>query len=144
MQQRPIAQVIGTQKIFTTSPDSTVSQVAKEMKELGLGTVMVVNNRLLVGIFTERDVLYRVVAEGLDPKTTTLTDVMTHNPQTISPAKPLGHALHMMFEGGFRHIPVVKDGIPVGMVSVRDALGPELTEFESELANRDHIAECLG
>ena len=144
MPQRPISQIIGKQKIFTAAPETSVYQAAKQMKEIGLGTVMVVENGLLVGIFTERDVLYRVVAERRDPETTMLSEVMTRNPLTISSAKPFGHALHMMFEGGFRHVPVVEQGKPVGMISARDALGLELVEFESELVDRDHVAESLG
>lgn len=144
MPQRPISQIIGKQRILTVAPEITVDQAAKQMKEVGLGTVMVVENGLLIGIFTERDVLYRIVAERRDPQTTTLSEVMTRNPQTISPGKPFGHALHMMFEGGFRHVPVVEKGKPVGMISARDALGPELVEFESEMADRDHVAESLG
>ncbi len=73
-----------------------------------------------------------------------LSEVMTRNPRTISSAKPFGHALHMMFEGGFRHVPVVENGKPVDMISARDALGPELVEFESELVDRDYVAERLG
>ena len=68
---------------------------------------------------------------------------MTKKPRTIDPDRPIGHALHMMYEGGFRHVPVVENGRPVGMVSARDALGPELAEFQSELADREHIGEIL-
>ena len=69
---------------------------------------------------------------------------MTAHPQTIGPDKPFGHALLMMYESGFRHVPVVEHGKPIGMVSARDALGPELQEFESELERRQHIGEILG
>ena len=69
---------------------------------------------------------------------------MSANPRTISPDRPFGHALHMMHEGGFRHVPVVEEGKPVGVVSARDALGPELEAFVSELGEREHIFEVLG
>lgn len=69
---------------------------------------------------------------------------MTRDPQTIGPDKPLGYALHMMYDGGFRHMPVVENGMPIGIISVRDALSPELAEFESALESRDIIAEILG
>ena len=88
-------------------------------------------------------VLNRVVAKGLDPDKTPLSTVMTSSLQTASPDKPLAHALHMMFEGGFRHVPVVENGKPVGMVSARNALGLEILQFEKELKERDHIAEIL-
>jgi CBS domain-containing protein len=70
--------------------------------------------------------------------------VMTAHPQTITPDKPFGHALLMMHEAGFRHVPVVENGKPVGMVSARDALAPELQEFDSELERRTRIGEILG
>ena len=98
----------------------------------------------LTGIFTERDALFRVLATGRDPATTRVSEVMTKKPQSIHPDKPVGHALHMMYENGFRHVPVVEDGHPVGMVSARDALGPELDELESDVQRRQHIGEILG
>ena len=68
---------------------------------------------------------------------------MTKKPRTHRPDRPLGHALHLMYEGGFRHVPVVDKGQPLGMISARDALGPELAQFGSELGDREHIGEIL-
>lgn len=144
MLQRSIRSVIEKQKVFTASPKTSIFEVACEMKRLALGTALVVVDNRLAGIFTERDVLNRVVAEGRDPRTTLLEQVMTRDPQTIGPDKPLGYALHMMYDGGFRHMPVVENGMPIGIISVRDALSPELAEFESALESRDIIAEILG
>jgi CBS domain-containing protein len=145
MPQRPVRNLITKQKVLTATAEITVSEAARLMKKKSVGAVMVVkDNGCLVGIFTERDAVFRVLAEGRDPKTTRLADVMTPQPQTIAPEKPFGHALLMMYESGFRHVPVVEDGKPVGMVSARDALGPELQEFESELQRRTRIGEILG
>ncbi len=145
MPQRPIRSVIAKQKVLTATAEITVTDAARLMKKKSVGAVMVVkDNGRLAGIFTERDALFRVLAEGRDPKTTRLSDVMTAQPQTITPEKPFGHALLMMYESGFRHVPVVEHGKPVGMVSARDALGPELQEFESELQRRTRIGEILG
>ena len=105
---------------------------------------MVVDDDRLVGIFTERDALFRVLAMDKDPKVTRVGTVMTKKPRTIGPDRPLGHALHLMYEGGFRHVPVVEHGHPVGMVSTLDALGPELAQFQDELDDREHIGEILG
>ena len=88
--------------------------------------------------------LFRVVAEGRDPAGTRIAEVMTANPRTITPDRPFGHALHLMYEGGFRHVPVVDNGRPLGVVSSRDALGPELKQFVADLDTRTHIAEILG
>jgi signal-transduction protein with cAMP-binding, CBS, and nucleotidyltransferase domain len=145
MPQRAIRSIIAKQKILTATAEITVAEAARLMKKKSFGAVMVVkDNGCLTGIFTERDAVFRVLAEGRDPKTTQLSDVMTPKPQAIAPDKPFGHALLMMYESGFRHVPVVEDGKPVGMVSARDALGPELQEFESELQRRTRIGEILG
>ena len=114
------------------------------MKQSKTGAILVCDNKRLVGVFTERDALFRVTAEDCDPKTTLLADVMTPDPQTIDPDKRLGHALHMMYEGGFLNMPVVENGQPVGMVSSQDALSSELKAFASEMDEREHIAEILG
>jgi CBS domain-containing protein len=146
MPERPIRSIIAKQKILTATAEITVAEAARLMKKKSVGAVMVVkkDNGRLTGVFTERDAVFRVLAEGRDPKTTRLSDVMTPEPQTIAPEKPFGHALLMMYESGFRHVPVVEDGKPVGMVSARDALGPELQAFESELQRRTRIGEILG
>ncbi len=144
MPHRPIRTLVATQRIITAPPDTLVTAAACAMKAAKVGALLVVENGKLAGIFTERDALFRVLAEGLDPAATPLSQVMTANPQTIGADKPFGHAMHMMFEGGFRHVPVVDNGRPVGMVSARDALGPEMEAFESELRQREEISEILG
>ena len=144
MSNRPIRTVIGNQQVLTVEGTSTVTQAARVMKEHKTGALLVCESGRLVGVFTERDALFRVTAEERDPHTTRVSEVMTADPQTISPDKPLGHALHMMYEGGFRNVPVVENGRPIGMVSARDALGPELKAFVAEMDEREHIAEILG
>jgi CBS domain-containing protein len=145
MPQRPIRKLIARQKILTTSAETTIGEAARLMRKRMVGAAMVVHDDgTLAGIFTERDALFRVLAEGRDPKTTRVADVMTQHPQTISPDKPFGHAMLMMHDGGFRHVPVIENGRPIGMVSARDALGPELEEFESEMKRRTRIGEILG
>lgn len=144
MPQRPIRNVIARQKILTSHASTTVREAAKAMKERNVSSVLIVDAGRLVGIFTERDAVSRVLAAGRDANATKLGDVMTRNPKTIGPDKPVGHALLMMYEGGFRHVPVVEKGHPVGLISARDALGPELQEFESELERRKRIGEILG
>lgn len=144
MPQRPVRRIIENQNILTAPANTTVSEAARLLKENKCGALLVVDNGRLVGIFTERDAVFRVIAEGRDPSTTPLAEVMTSNPQTIHPDRPFGHALHMMYEGEFRHVPVIENGKLVGMVSARDALGPELEEFASQLQAREHIGEILG
>ena len=143
MPDRLIRDVIAARPAHVTSSHATVTEAARLMKEHAIGALMVVDHGRLVGIFTERDAMFRVVAEEKDPKTTEVGSAMTRKPRTLSPDRPLGHALHLMYEGGFRHVPVVEKGRPVGMVSTRDALGPELAQFQTELGDREHINEIL-
>ena len=144
MPNRTLRQIVTGQTLVSALPDTTVRAAAVAMASQSVGAIMIVDETgRLIGLFTERDVLNRVVARGLDPDKTLLASVMTDKLQTATPDKPLGHALHLMFEGGFRHVPVVDDGKPVGMVSARNALGLEIHQFEQELVERDHIAEIL-
>ena len=145
MPQRPIRSIIARQKLLTAPFSTTVAEAARLMKERHVSAILVVDGeKKLTGIFTERDALFRVIAEGRSPKTTPIAEAMTSNPQTIDPDRPFAQALIMMHEGGFRHMPVVRNGRPLGMVSARDALGLEWKEFELELERREQIGVSLG
>ena len=144
MPQRAIRSIIQDQHPITASSDITVAEAARLMKLHRIGAILIVDGGKLAGIFTERDALFRVLAEGRDPAATHVADVMTSNPSTIEPDRPFGHALLLMYEGEFRHVPVVENGRPLGMVSARDALGPDLQQFISDLDTRTHIGEILG
>jgi CBS domain-containing protein len=144
MPQRSIRSLIARQEILTAPADSTIAVVARLMKKSGVGAVMVIGgDSRLLGIFTERDALFRVLAEHRDPKTTRLAEVMTAHPKTISPDRPFGHALLMMYDGGFRHVPVIENGKPIGIVSSRNALDPDMEEFVSEARRRKHIRQTV-
>jgi CBS domain-containing protein len=144
MPNRKLIEVIKDRATIATSPQTTVGKAAEAMAAARIGSMLVVDAKgKLMGIFTERDALVRVIAAGLDPKTTKLSQVMTPDPQTVGPDRPLGHALHMMFEGGFRHVPVVDGGKPLGVVSARDALGKEMVEFEAEMTLREDLTQIL-
>lgn len=133
------------QREVASSPGAiTVSEAARLMREKRVGAVAVVEEGKLIGIFTERDALFRIVAEGRDPQTVRLAEVMTRDPQTIHPDKPFADALHIMYEGGFRHVPVVEDGRPIGIISARDALGPELEDFVYELLRQEQARDILA
>lgn len=136
-----IRSVMEPHKVLTAPPDTTVSKAAELMAKRNVGAVMVVENEQLIGIFTERDAVFRVIARGRDSNTTLLSEVMTTAPKTIDPDKTFGYALLMMYENGFRHVPVIEHGKPIGIVSSRNALDPELEEFVSEAQRRKHIQE---
>ncbi|MDQ5849527.1 MAG: CBS domain-containing protein [Pseudomonadota bacterium] len=143
MSQRPIREIIENQKPVTAPGGISVAEAARLMKRHGIGAILVVKGGELKGIFTERDALLRVMAAGRDPEATKLSEVMTANPRTIGPDRPFGHALHLMYEGEFSHVPVVENGRTLGMVSARDALGPDLQEFISDLDTRARIGEIM-
>lgn len=129
MTARTIRDILENQGFVTVQSEMPVSEVAALMKARGIGAISVLDGPALVGIFTERDALFRVAAEGLDPKSTAVATVMTRNPTTISADKPFTDALEVMHEGQFRHVPVLDNGELIGMVSSRDAMGPELEQF---------------
>lgn len=139
-----IRSVMERKKILTAPPETTVSKAAALMASRNVGAVMVVDHERLIGIFTERDAVVRVIARGRDARTTRLGDVMTTAPLTVDPDKSFGYALLMMHEKGFRHVPVIENGKPIGIVSARNALDPDLEEFVSESQRRKHIQQSLG
>ena len=139
MFSEPVRTVMERKKLLTASPETTVSKAAKMLARREVGAVMVVEHQRLVGIFTERDAVFRVIARGRDPQTTRLADVMTAAPQTVDPDKSFGYALLLMYENSFRHLPVVENGKLIGIVSARNALDPDLEEFTSESQRRKQI-----
>ena len=144
MPNRKLDSIVSRRPLVLGTPEMSVLEAARAMKDKGVGSVLVTQNNALVGIFTERDLLNRVVAVALDPATTTLDEVMTKDVIGLESHKPLSHALHLMHQHAFRHVPVLDNGRPVGMVSSRDALGIEWQQFEREIKIADDIAEILA
>ena len=134
-----VRNVMERKKLLTASPETTVLAAARLMVKRKVGAIMVVKHNSLVGIFTERDVVVRVIAQERNAQTTRLAEVMTTAPQTIDPDRSFGYALLMMHEKGFRHVPVIEDGRLVGIVSARAALDPDLDEFLAESERRKQI-----
>jgi len=134
----PIRSVMERKKFITAKPADTVSQAARLMAKHDSGAVLVVEEHRLLGIFTERDVVFRVIALGADPKATSLRDVMTAEPKTLGPTQSYGHALVIMQENGFRHVPVVENGKAIGIISSRNAMDPDLEEFVADQRRREH------
>ena len=136
----PVSKIMRKRKLLTAVPGTSVGRAAMRMAARNVGAILVVEEDRLLGILTERDIVFRVVCKGLDPRTTPISAVMTPDPITVDPDRPLGYALVVMHREGFRHLPVVKDSKVVGIVSARSALDPELEEFASETNRREHFA----
>jgi CBS domain-containing protein len=109
--------------VRTCTVSTTVADAAKEMSKYDVGSLIVADGKEPVGIFTERDLLKRVVALDKDPRTTKIGDVMTKNVFTVRADEYIGNVHHRLTQKGIRHAPVVDQGVLVGIVSVRDLAG---------------------
>lgn len=144
MPSRQIAEVIGDRPFPTVLSTNTIRECAFIMKEWKSSAVLVVDGSRLLGILTERDIVFRCVAMVCPLDTITVSTVMTTKLQTIPADKPFGHALHLMYEGGFRHMPVVDEGgNVVGLLSAQDALAIDGLQLEQELVRREEITVLL-
>jgi CBS domain-containing protein len=109
---------------ITLPPTVTVKQAIQAMLAHDIGAVLIVDDAgKLAGIFSERDLLTRVASPNVDHTDQPVSDFMTPNPETVRPTDTLAFVLHKMDSGGYRHLPVLQDGQPLGMISVRDMLG---------------------
>jgi CBS domain-containing protein len=108
--------------IFSVPPTVTAAAAAKEMDRHKVGAILVVENGRIVGIFTERDVLSRLVAAGLDPELTPIERIMTRDPITVPSTTTVDEVMELFTNKRFRHLPVVDDGRLVGLVSIGDIL----------------------
>jgi len=137
MHRRVVPDIVDQQKIELLSPATSVRDAAKNMAERHIGAVLIGDAGRLQGIFTERDLLIRVVARGLDPDATRLREVMTSDPDTVGPDDLASLALERMRTSGYRHVPVVEDGVVVGIVSLRDLYAAAKRELEEDLQQRE-------
>ncbi len=139
MFELPIKEVMERNFLLVAPPETTVSCAARLMADRNVGAVVVAENDHLLGIFTERDVVFRVVAKGRNPDTTPLGEVMTVSPKSLGADKSYGHALVMMQENGFRHVPVIENDRVIGVITARNALDPDLEEFVWEERRREYL-----
>lgn len=142
MAVRRIKDIIARQRLLTVRPEETTSDAARRMIAHNVAAVPVVDgDGLLLGVFTERDLLRRVVAEGRDPASTPIAQVMTPAPHVVAPEATVMDAMRVMQERHVRHLPVAANGRAVGMISIRDFLGFELDEVRREQERRQQLWE---
>jgi CBS domain-containing protein len=141
MRQRTVRQIMRMSSIKAQPPEATVRDASRLMAAHNIGSVLVIDGDRLVGIFTERDALRRVLGRDLDPDQTALADVMTRDPDTIGPDDSVCDAIRRMDEFGYRHLPVVERGRIVGVISTRDCPFDDLAAMADELEDRHAIAE---
>ena len=121
------------QDLATVTPKVSVAEVSELMATRRIGAILVVEKGKLAGIFTERDALVRVIAKGVDPKQTTVGEVMTKNPDTIQPTESVQTALDLMAERGYRHLPVMDEGQLYGIISIRDLYRSVKQQMEEDI-----------
>jgi CBS domain-containing protein len=143
MSNRPVRECLKRGEVLSGKCDETVVSAAKRMAEACSSSILICEQDRLLGIFTERDLLVRVVAAGLEPETTPLGEVMTRDPETIEASAPVIQAIRLMDEGNFRHLPVVATDGVLGVVSWRDLPFEEHIEVEPELDQRHRLAERI-
>lgn len=133
MTNRAIGAICRNQRPLTLPEDVNVMEACAAMCERHVGAVLVTDRQgRLVGIFTARDAVYRVLSEGRDARTTSLSVVMTRSPATMRPDQTAIDALRLMSDGGFRHVPVVDGARVVGVVSSGDMRGLERAQLDEE------------
>ncbi len=127
--------------VYAVSPTMTVSDAVAEMNRHRVGSVMVLDAGRLVGIFTERDVLRRVVGAGVDPRRALVADVMTAGVITISPDTSLEDTMVLFTEKRCRHLPVIENGNLVGTISIGD-----ITRWmaDSHRAEAEHLKNYIA
>lgn len=144
MLNRTIRDVLRGRFVAWLPPDATARDAACTMSQRHIASVAVEGDKgNLVGIFTERDMLDRVVAPGRDPDQTPLSTVMTPNPLTIALTSSVQQAIAEMKQSGLRHLPVVDGDEVVGMVSMRDFISDEVADVDHEYESRAHVWTCL-
>jgi CBS domain-containing protein len=146
MADRTVFQSISRTHLVTTTAQSTVYQAACVMTRAHSGSVLILNDAGgALGIFTERDLLTKVVAKSLDPATTPIAAVMTRNPMTVPPETLVCDAILLMKDRRFRHLPIASaSGKVVGMFSFRDASPREIIDAEDLAEHLDGATDVLA
>jgi CBS domain-containing protein len=128
-----VRDILHQRDLFSVEETQSVCEVARRMSELHVGAILVVQDGELKGVFSERDLLTRVVIEGLPADATPVGRVMTTNISTVDESASLEDAMEAMKAHGCRHLPVMRDSKVVGFLSMRDLMNHELAHKTEEL-----------
>lgn len=143
MTGRPVRGCIKRERPLIAKAGDSVRSATLLMAEQCCSSILICDGEELRGIFTERDLLVRVVADGLDPDRTTLGEVMSSEPDTIDGGETVIEAIRRMDEFHYRHLPVMEDGKVLGVVSLRDLPLDDLFGMQPELDQRHALAERM-
>ena len=134
MKSKIIPDVVPRRSIRTVKEETPILECAKAMTEIHVAAMIAVDDAgRLIGIVTERDMVQRVLAKGLDPVKTTVGAIMTRNPDTLAPDDAALDALELMTSRNYRHLPVVESGRCVAMVSIRDLYAAAKAGLEEDI-----------
>ena len=138
---RKMSDLVRDQNPLILSPNATVREAARHMRERRVGAVLVADDdHKLLGIFTGRDAIARVLADGKEAAATTLADVMTADPARLTPQHNAIEALRLMQDCRCRHMPIVENGRVIGIVSHGDFRGQEQDRLDEETGLWERIA----
>jgi CBS domain-containing protein len=140
---RSVRELIRKPAAVQVTPQASVRDAARAMAAEHCGSVLVIEGEQLLGIFTERDLLDRVVAGDKDIDATPVEAVMTRDPDTIAIEASVCDAIRMFDEFSYRHLPVTEDGRIVGVISTRDLPPPDLEEMQDEIERRHVLTEKM-
>ena len=143
MLDRPVRECLKRDQPLIGHPDETVQQAARRMTEACCSSILICEGDRLVGIFTERDLMVRVVAAGMDPAVTVIRSVMTAEPDTVEATTPVIEVIRRMDEFSYRHLPIVERGRVIGVVSWRDLPFEDRAGMQNELDRRHDLAERM-
>ena len=146
MSERTVIQSITPRSLVSLLPNTNAYQAACVMTRANCGSVLILEHSSeLIGIVTERDLMTRVVAKGLDPKATGVADIMTRGPICVAPETKVTDAVVIMIERGFRHLPIVNAERKIlGVFSVRDALPREVDNAAAIAEFHQQVNDALG
>ena len=145
MAERTVFQSISRKHVTSLAPQASARDAACVMTRANCGSVLVMEPPdILLGILTERDLMTRVLARGVDPERTTTREIMTPNPICVPPETLVSDAVVLMLERGFRHLPVVTGTKILGVFSVRDALPREIGAALSQAEFNEQVNDVLG
>ena len=117
----PLSRIfVGSDAIHSVRPDTMVTECVRAMATAKIGALLVMDNERLMGIFTERDALNKVLAAGLDPRSTKVSEVMTKEPYCVPPTTTVRAAMQVVTQRRFRHLPIVQDGKVLAVLSSGD------------------------
>jgi signal-transduction protein with cAMP-binding, CBS, and nucleotidyltransferase domain len=135
-----ISQILAERSLYSVERRQTVFEVANHMAALHVGAILVLEDGCLCGIFSERDLMLRVVLAGRDPRTVPVGEVMTPNPATVDESAPAEEAMAILHQHNCRHLPVLRQGQVSGMISMRDLMYYDLDRKAEEIRHmREYI-----